>query len=269
LLKEIVTTSEPSPTFFEAAVELLRSAGIKRVSPDEVRAWTDRTNKAAEAFGVRWQQAIALRMAQALAHQKEYGAVALAQAQRAQRLLDPADPPDARLIVLEVLFELLRANEQAAELARVKALIEQTEQRDYVEYAKQFPFKPDPYPGRQGPGNRVVLVEMFTGAECPPCVAADLAYDGMGRTYKPTEVLRLQYHLNIPFPDPLSNAVALARQKYYGVNGTPAAFVNGKTIDDAGGPAGAAVQRFTQFRRLVDPVLELPALAKLNLLAAR
>ena len=269
LLKEIVAAGEPNATFFEAAVELLRAAGMKQVKAEDVRAWADRTNKAAETFGLRWQQAIALRMAQALAHQKEYAAVALAQAQRAERLLDPADPSDAKLIVLEVLLELLRANEQTAELARVKSLIEQTEVRDYVEYQKQFPFRPDPYPGRQGPGTRVVLVEMFTGAECPPCVAADLAYDGIGRTYKPSEVLRLQYHLNIPFPDPLTNATTLARQKYYGVNGTPAAFVNGKTVDDAGGPAGAAVQRFTHFRRLIDPTLELPALAKLNLTASR
>ncbi|HTK74492.1 MAG TPA: hypothetical protein VL371_04490 [Gemmataceae bacterium] len=269
LLKELVTDGEPNATFFDAAVELLRAAGSKQVKADEVRAWAERTNQAAEAFGVRWQQAIALRMAQALAHQKEYAVVALAQAQRAEKLLDPGDPSDARLIVLEVLFELLRANEQTADRARVKALIEQTEVRDYEEYQKQFPFKPDPYPGRQGPGTRVVLVEMFTGAECPPCVAADLAYDGIGRTYKPSEVLRLQYHLNIPFPDPLTNATTLARQKYYGVNGTPAAFVNGKTVDDAGGPAGVAVQRFTHFRRLIDPILELPALAKLNLTAAR
>jgi hypothetical protein len=269
LLKEIVTSGEPNATFFEAAVELLRSAGMKQVKPDDVRAWTERTNKAAEAFGVRWQQAVALRMAQALAHQKDYAAVALAQAQRAEKLLDPADPADAKLIVLEVLLDLLRANDQTAELGRVKSLIAETEQRDYADYVKQFPFKPDPYPGRQGPGSRIVLVEMFTGAECPPCVGADLAYDGIGRTYKPSEVVRLQYHLNIPFPDPLTNAVTLARQKYYGVNGTPAAFVNGKTVDGAGGPAGVAVQRFTHFRRLIDPVLELPALAKLNLTANR
>jgi hypothetical protein len=269
LLKEIVTLGEPNATYFDAGVELLRSAGMKKVAADEVRAWTDRTNKAAESFGIRWQQAVALRMAQALAHQKEYAAVALAQARRAEKLLDPADSADARLIVLEVLFHLLRANEQTAELARVKTLIAEAEERDYVEYVKQFPFRPDPYPGRQGPGNRVVAVEMFTGAECPPCVAADLAYDGIGRTYKPSEVLRLQYHLNIPFPDPLTNIAGLARQKYYGVNGTPAAFVNGKTVDDAGGPAGVAVQRFAQFRRLIDPLLELPALAKLDLTAAR
>src|SRR5262245_28819257 len=130
LLKEIVTSGEPNATFFETAVELLRSAGMKQVKADDVRAWAERTNKAAEEFGVRWQQALALRMAQALAQQKEYSAVALAQAQRAEKLLDSADPSDARLIVLEVLFELLRANDQTAELARVKALIEQTELRD-------------------------------------------------------------------------------------------------------------------------------------------
>src|SRR5262249_11691588 len=160
LLKEIVTSGEPSATFFEAPVELLRSAGTKQVKPDDVRAWSERTNKAAEAFGVRWQQAVALRMAQALAHQKEYATVALAQAQRAEKLLDPADAPDARLIVLEVLYDLLRANDQTAELARLKSLITQAEERDYAEYLKQFPFKPDPYPGRQGPGTRLVLVEM-------------------------------------------------------------------------------------------------------------
>src|SRR5262245_26326769 len=138
LLKEIMTFGEPNSTFFDAAAELLRSAAMKQGKADEVRAWTDRTNKAAESFGVRWQQAVALRMAQALAHQKEYAAVALAQAQRAERLLDPSDLADARLIVLEVLFDLLRANEQAAELARVKTLIGQAEERDYAEYAKQF-----------------------------------------------------------------------------------------------------------------------------------
>src|SRR5207302_5381501 len=109
----------------------------------------------------------------------EFAAIALAQAQRAERLLDPSDPPDTRLVVFEVLADLLRANDQSAELGRVKTLIEQTEERDYADYLKRVPFKPDPYPGRQGPGNRIVLTELFTGAECPPCVAADLAYDAL------------------------------------------------------------------------------------------
>src|SRR5436190_1731535 len=43
LLKEIVTSGEPNPTFFEAAVELLRSAGMKQIKSEDVRAWAERT----------------------------------------------------------------------------------------------------------------------------------------------------------------------------------------------------------------------------------
>ena len=53
---------------------------------------------------------------------------------------------------------------------------------------------------------RVVVVELFTGAECPPCVSADVAFDALLETYKPNEVVLLEYHLHIPGPDPLTNA---------------------------------------------------------------
>ena len=68
------------------------------------------------------------------------------------------------------------------------------------------PFKPAVYPGRKNPkANQVVLMELFTGAECPPCVAADVAFDALLMTYKPAEFIGLQYHLPIPGPDPLTN----------------------------------------------------------------
>ncbi len=40
--------------------------------------------------------------------------------------------------------------------------------------------------GRYDPeveSNRVVLAELFTGADCGPCVAADLAFDGLMERY--------------------------------------------------------------------------------------
>jgi hypothetical protein len=268
-LKEVVARDESGPALVEDVIELLNSAGLKRVPVGDVRGWVEKADRTAEAYGVRWQQAVAQRQAQALAGKKEYAAIALAQAQRAERLLTPSDPSATRVAVLETLARLLRPGGDAAELRRVEALLGQAEARDYEEYLARFPFKPDPYPGRQGPGNRVVLVELFTGAESPADVAADLAYDGLARTYKPTEVLRLQFHLDIPFPDPLTNATAVARQKYYGVTGTPSAFVNGKPIADAGGPAQRAVERFTQYRKLIDTPLELPAMAKVGVTAAR
>src|SRR5439155_11680198 len=107
LFKEIVAQAELGPTLFDAIAELLLMAGSKRAKPDEVRAWAEKADQAAEAYGIRWQQAVALRQAQALAAQKDYAAIALTQAQRAERLLDPTELPDTRLIVLETLARLL------------------------------------------------------------------------------------------------------------------------------------------------------------------
>ena len=110
------------------------------------------------------------------------------------------------------------------------------------EYHKKVPpFKPAPYAGRKNPkANQVVLMELFTGAQCPPCVAADVAFDALLMTYKPTEFIGLQYHLHIPGPDPLTNNDSEERQKYYGsvIRGTPSTFFNGK--DEAGGGGGMA-----------------------------
>jgi len=53
------------------------------------------------------------------------------------------------------------------------------EARDYADYAKTLPFKPEAFAGRKGKSDRGVLVEVFTGAECPPCAAVDLAFDGL------------------------------------------------------------------------------------------
>ncbi len=80
-------------------------------------------------------------------------------------------------------------------------------------------------------------MELFTGAQCPPCVAADVAFDALLQTYKPTEFIGLQYHLHIPGPDPLTNNDSEERQKYYGsaIRGTPSTFFNGKARPAAAG----------------------------------
>ena len=60
----------------------------------------------------------------------------------------------------------------------------------------------------------MALVELFTGAQCPPCVAADIAFDAEAvKSYKAADVVLLQYHLHIPGPDPLTNADSEKRQQ--------------------------------------------------------
>src|SRR5262249_50650767 len=140
------------------------------------------------------------------------------------------------------------------------------------EYAKKMPpFKPDKFTGRKGKSERVVLVELFTGAQCPPCVAADLAFDSLERTYKPTEVVLLQYHLHIPGPDPLTNKDTEARERYYSksIKGTPTILFNGKTDAGGGGGLDAAQEKYRDYRDAVEPLLEKPAKVKLQASAVR
>jgi hypothetical protein len=118
-----------------------------------------------------------------------------------------------------------------------------------------------------------VLVELFTGAQCPPCVAADLAFDGAEKTYPPTEVVLLQYHLHIPGPDPLANEDTAARGKYYDdeVEGTPTVLFNGKLKSKAndGGSMDDAKEKYQDYRDVIQSLLEQTTPVKLTAQAVR
>jgi hypothetical protein len=150
----------------------------------------------------------------------------------------------------------------------VAAEVERLAEIDYREYAQQSPVRTEAI-GRKGPGGRAVLVELFAGAEDPLSVAPVLAFDALDRAYKPTEVVRLQYHVHIPGPDPLTSPAAAARQKYYGVNGTPTVLVDGKVANVSGGDAAGAARRFGQLASAIAAPLELPAGAKVQVSAMR
>ena len=53
--------------------------------------------------------------------------------------------------------------------------------------------------------DRLVLAEVFTGAGCPPCVGADLAFDAAMERYSPKDVAVVMYHEHVPRPDPMTN----------------------------------------------------------------
>ena len=114
-------------------------------------------------------------------------------------------------------------------------------------------------------------MELFTGAQCPPCVAADVGFDALLKTYKPVDFIGLQYHLHIPGPDPLTNSDSMARQKYYGseVRGTPSTFFNGRSEAGGGGPMGNSQGKYAEYREIIDKSLESPKGAKIDLSATR
>jgi hypothetical protein len=151
-------------------------------------------------------------------------------------------------------------------------------QLDEEYHRKVPPFKPESFAGRKDPkADRVVVFEIFTGAQCPPCVGADVAFDALLETYKPTELIGLQYHLHIPGPDPLTNPATLARQKYYAseFQGTPTTFFNGKRDGGSGGfmnkqgPVPGAEEKYGEYRGVITPLLNKEKQATIDLAAKR
>lgn len=111
---------------------------------------------------------------------------------------------------------------------------------------KELPFHPSPVkPGPAWKG-KAVLAELFTGSECPPCVAADLAVDGLLESHPPATLVVLEYHLPIPGPDPMMNPASKQRQEYYGVNSTPTLFFDGQDKLTGGGGRSLAAAKYKQ-----------------------
>lgn len=105
---------------------------------------------------------------------------------------------------------------------------------------------------------RVVLAELFTGAMCPPCAAADVAFDALGEFFGADEVVLLQWHLPIPAPEPLVSQVALDRAQQKGVRGTPTAVFGGTAAVSGGGKADQAPNVFAKYRDSLAPLLATP-----------
>jgi hypothetical protein len=262
LFKEKVSAAT-APELFDSTLELLSAAGEKKVKADEVRAFAAKAAKAAEAYGPVWQREYALRIAEVLSAKggDELSKEALPYARQAERLLVPGEAAAVQKRVLTVLAAALTKAGKEEEAKEVETRLSKLD-------ASVVPVK---FAGRKGASERVVLVELFTGAECPPCVAADMGFDGLLKTYKPKEVVLLQYHLHIPGPDPLTNPDGEKRQRYYGedIEGTPAIFFNGKVEAPGGGSADDAQTKYDEYVGVIGKLLETDGKAKLTLSAAR
>jgi hypothetical protein len=296
LNKELLAKKPNDPMVFRAALTLLTNAAENKAKPEEVRSWAEKAMKAAEPFGTRWQREIAARVARILSDQEGFQAIALAYAQRADRMLEPRDDPKTKVRVLTVLTAVLKKagkekekeakeaqerldkaekdhKEYLAKLEKERqADAERAEEKADATYLEKMPgFKPEPFAGRKAKSERVVLVELFVNAEERACVAADLAFLGLLRTYKPADIVLLQYHVPGDYPDPMATADSIARDKFYGddVTGTPTIFFNGKVEDVGGGTMDDAKKIYGLYRKALEPLLEKPATVKLTAGATR
>jgi hypothetical protein len=116
--------------------------------------------------------------------------------------------------------------------------------------------------------NRVVLCELFTGADCGPCVAADVAFAQLIKNYAPSELVALEYHEHIPHPDALANSDTEQRFQFYFPErgGTPTFTISGKPVQ-AGGYLHQAEDVYSAVRAQIDLMLLRRTTVKIQLKA--
>lgn len=272
-LREIIAENKDNPTIYHAYQNLLASAAAAELSADDVKKTLDAYLALAKPYGKRWQTNVRMMGLQALAGDKPYAALSV---EIAQNLLEKhADRLDTEQTA-EIYTQLASAAELAgkADLAKeAEAKVAELQVKLDQEYLKKVPpFEVKPYAGRENKqANRTVLLELFTGAECPPCVAADVAFDALLEAYQTDHMIGLQYHLHIPGPDPLTNPATEARSRYYQVRGTPSIYFNGHAHPEArgGGPMQASPVLYERYQKVLNELLETEKKASIELQVTR
>ncbi|HUU52483.1 MAG TPA: hypothetical protein VMW92_05610 [Candidatus Heimdallarchaeota archaeon] len=134
---------------------------------------------------------------------------------------------------------------------------------------RELPFHPTEFKPTQDWSGKTVLAELFTGSECPPCVASDLGFDGLIEAYSPEQLVILEYHLPIPRPDPIMNGATRARAIYYSVNSTPTTYIDGEKKLSGGGSRTKAEAKFDEYSTEINSCMyEIPKV-KLQVSAKR
>jgi thiol-disulfide isomerase/thioredoxin len=125
------------------------------------------------------------------------------------------------------------------------------------EYEKRFPnpLHLAAYKPTEKRTDRMVLAEIFTGSGCPPCVAADLAFDAAMSRYTRKDLAVIMFHQHIPAPDPMTNPDTQARAKLYSVHGVPTWEIDGKE-NGGGGPREATKNRYPLIEKEIEKELE-------------
>jgi hypothetical protein len=271
-LEEAIQGNHGSPNSAMLYTELLNSAQEAGLEVEKVRVLVKRWTEEAKPYGDEWTKDVRLKALRAVASSKSLARVTVELAQEAEKVVSDVDA-EAKVNVLGFLARAARESGMEELAEKSEARRAKLDQQLDLEYIKKVPpFKPAAFAGRKDKkADQVVLMELFTGAQCPPCVAADVAFDALFTTYKPIDFIGLQYHLHIPGPDPLTNTDSVARQKYYGseVRGTPSTFFNGHSEAGGGGPMANAQEKYNEYRTIIDKSLETIKGAKIAVSATQ
>ncbi|QEL17998.1 hypothetical protein [Limnoglobus roseus] len=271
VMKETLSQSDDAQTVFDSSIIILGQATGKKMKPEEARGIVDRATKMAADYGPRWERTAALRFATVLADQAGFADIALAQARKAERLLTDEDEATVRIEVLETLMRTLTKASKPEDAKKYEVQIQRLEARDYQDYGKTFPpFKADEFKGRKAKTDRVALVEIFSSTELPPTAAFESARDALLKSYKPTDVIVLTYHINISAGlDVMANKGSQDRLEFYAnaIQRGTLSFVDGKRAVALQKETTVAASKaiFDALKEKIDDDLEKPAGAKLTL----
>ncbi len=273
--RDLVAKTPSDPKAFDTIIQLIHDDKNK-IDAKDMNDWVNSSVKAAELYGPRFGTIHQFRLIDSLVERPAYSKVGVELARKIgnQFQADDKRPLGPQLELVTLIHEILRTSEHKDEAKTLAPKLDKLEVLGYNEHAREgLSFKLDKFAGRKTKTNRAVLVELFTGAQCPPCVAADLAFDGLGKTYKSAEVVLLQYHMHIPAPEPLANADSDARFEYYqevkGVQGTPSALFNGRPAVRGGGSIEEAPEIYTEYCKAINKIIDLPELVNLSATATR
>jgi hypothetical protein len=272
-LRDLIGKDSENPTNALAYIQILGLAEAASLTAEEVGTLVGKWVDEARAYGPEWTAETQSQAIKALQGKKAYATLATEMAQAADKALPLDASTDLRYSLASMLASSAKLAGKDAIATEAEARAKEYDAKLDSEYHEKVPpFKPEAVASRSDDkGTRVMLMEIFTGSECPPCVASDVAFDALLKTFKPTEFIGLQYHLHIPRSDPMTNLDTIARQGYYGseVRGTPSTFFNGKSLAGGGGSMANSEGKYKEFRTIVDPSLKLEKQADIKLTATR
>jgi hypothetical protein len=270
-LEGLIKKYEGKPYASTVYTQLLNLADQADLTEEQVKKTVNQWMTMAQEYGEDWYNQTRTNVVKALRGKKKAAAgVLLDLAQEVDKSLSEEANIEEKAEVAAILAETARSLGKKDLADTVQKRLDTYEGKLDENYNKTVPpFKPEKVAEKKDA--RPVVLELFTGAQCPPCVAADVGFDALGDTYSHNNVILLQYHLHIPGPDPLTNSDTVARQKYYGevIRGTPTTIFNGKSEAGGGGSMGGSEGKYKQYRAIIDPILEKKPAATVDLKATR
>ncbi|MCX7700853.1 MAG: hypothetical protein N2039_08240 [Gemmataceae bacterium] len=276
-LRETFTKHGDHLAAADAAMNLARATGVTKVTAEDAEQIVTTVRRHAEPYGPRFLVSNMVSLAEILINKPEFLPSALTAAQIAAEALTDEHPLAIQsrcLAAYQIALEKSERRSEAESVAAKLAVIEKKLDDEYL--AKVPPFKPEALQGRKDKAaNRVAVFELFTGAQCPPCVAADVAFDALRKTYPSQDVVMVQYHLHIPGPDPMTNPDTVARWNYYRgkfaeqIRGVPSSLFNGQPQAGGGGGMANSQAKFQQYRSIIDKLLENSSPIRIQLQANR